>query len=151
MARPSAYKPEFAEQARKLCLMGWTDKDLAKFFEVTERTINRWKVDFPEFCQSLTRGKVMADADVAAGMYERARGFRHPDVQILVVGGKVRKVKVEKIYPPDVRAGEVWLRNRQPGLWRRDPDPKDVDEAPQPVRVVVEVKDASRPEPDVEA
>jgi hypothetical protein len=31
--RPSLYRDEFAEQARKLCLLGATDRDLAEFFE----------------------------------------------------------------------------------------------------------------------
>ncbi|MBO4120273.1 terminase [Cupriavidus gilardii] len=150
MARPSSYKPEFAEQARKLALMGATDKDLAAFFEVTERTINRWKKDYPEFCQSLTRGKVLADAEVAASLYERAVGFRHPDVSIHVVGGKIRKVKVERVYPPEVKAADLWLRNRRPDLWRRDPDPKDTDDDPTPVRVVVQVTDARKPDAEPE-
>lgn len=33
IGRPTKYRPEFAEQARKLCLLGATDKELADFFE----------------------------------------------------------------------------------------------------------------------
>lgn len=52
----SKYKVDAARQAIKLCLLGATDQDLANFFEVDERTANRWKDDHPEFCQSLKRG-----------------------------------------------------------------------------------------------
>ena len=52
VGRPSKYKSEYAEQARKLCLLGATDTDMADFFDVDEATINRWKLDFPEFCES---------------------------------------------------------------------------------------------------
>lgn len=34
MARPSKYRPEFVEQAEKLCKLGATDLEVADFFEV---------------------------------------------------------------------------------------------------------------------
>lgn len=40
--RPSKYREEYADQARKLCLLGATDADLASFFEVNEDTVNEW-------------------------------------------------------------------------------------------------------------
>ena len=40
MGRPPKYKPEFAEQAEKLCALGATDADLADFFKGV-RTLNR--------------------------------------------------------------------------------------------------------------
>ena len=43
--RPTKYKAEYAEQARKLCLLGATDMEMADFFEVSEFTINKWKKD----------------------------------------------------------------------------------------------------------
>lgn len=36
MARPTKYQEAYAEQARKLCLLGYTDAELADFFEVSE-------------------------------------------------------------------------------------------------------------------
>ena len=62
--RPSAYKPEFAEQAAKLCELGATDYELAKFFKVNTATIYRWRNSIPEFCKAVTCGKAMADARV---------------------------------------------------------------------------------------
>jgi hypothetical protein len=50
--RPSDYKPEFADQAAKLCRLGATDQEIADFFGKDERTINRWKIDHPDFCQA---------------------------------------------------------------------------------------------------
>ncbi|WP_300485812.1 hypothetical protein [Methylobacter sp.] len=41
--RPTAYKPEYAEQAYNYSLLGATDKQLAEFFRVSVRTINAWK------------------------------------------------------------------------------------------------------------
>ncbi|MCV5597561.1 hypothetical protein OFN66_28085, partial [Escherichia coli] len=45
----------YAEQARKLCLLGYTDAELADFFEVSESTINKWKLDYPKFSESIKK------------------------------------------------------------------------------------------------
>lgn len=57
MARPTKYQEAYAEQARKLCLLGYTDAELADFFEVSESTINKWKLDYPEFSESIKKGR----------------------------------------------------------------------------------------------
>lgn len=62
--RKSAYQKEYANQALKLCLLGATDKELADFFSVSEQTLNKWKKDYPEFLESLKKGKNIADANV---------------------------------------------------------------------------------------
>lgn len=116
--RPSKYKKEYAEQARKLCLLGSTDADMADFFEVDERTINRWKDDHPDFCQSIKKGKVLADAEVADRLFSRAIGYDAPDVDIRVIENKIVETPLTKHYPPDTTAGIFWLKNRRKTNWR---------------------------------
>lgn len=120
MARPSKYKPEFAEQAVKLCRLGATDKELADFFEVAESTINKWKEDYPEFSESLKAGKGLADAEVAEKLYKRATGYEHPAVKIVANAntGQEHVVSYTERYPPDTTAAIFWLKNRRPDLWR---------------------------------
>ena len=83
--RPSKYKPEFAQQAKKLCEFGATDAQLADFFEVAVSTINLWKINYPEFSESLSVPKEMADARVEQSLYRRAMGYEHDEVDIRVV------------------------------------------------------------------
>jgi transcriptional regulator with XRE-family HTH domain len=116
--RPTAYKEEYNEQARKLCLLGFTDKQLADFFDVTEQTINNWKKDYPEFFESLKKGKDIADANVAYSFYQRAIGYEHPEDKIFNNNGKEMIVKTIKHYPPDTAAALSWLKNRQAEKWR---------------------------------
>lgn len=124
MARPSTYKAEFADQARKLCLLGATDKDLADFFGVTETTVNNWKSAHPAFVESLKEGKVQADANVAKSLYRRALGYSHDAVKIITVprgenrGSDVQQVPYIERYPPDTTAAIFWLKNRRPDQWR---------------------------------
>lgn len=118
MARPTKYKAEFAEQARKMCLLGATDKDLAGFFGVNELTINRWKKDHKEFCKSLKDGKDEADARVAERLFNRALGYSHPEDKIFNNNGEPMVVPTTKHYPPDTTACIFWLKNRQKERWR---------------------------------
>jgi hypothetical protein len=123
--RPSKYKEEYDEQAFKLCLLGATDDQLADFFNVATSTINLWKEQHPTFSESLKRGKHVADAEVAASLYNRALGYSHPEDKIFNNGGEEMIVETIKHYPPDTTAAIFWLKNRQKDTWR-DKSEKEV-------------------------
>ena len=144
--RPSKYRDEFPEQARKLCLLGAKDADLAKFFEVTESTLNEWKKAYPEFSESLKAGKELADAVIADSLFQRAKGYSHKAVKIMVVDKVVVHEEYTEHYPPDPTSMIFWLKNRRPDLWRDKPEPDSGDPPVLPVKVVVQVEDASQPE-----
>lgn len=122
----STYKPEYAEQARKLCLLGATDKELADFFERTESTINNWKKAHPDFLDSIKRGREIADGDVAVSLYKRAMGYSHKAVKIFNDQGAPLEVEYTEHYPPDTAACIFWLKNRQKGKWR---DKQEVEQS----------------------
>jgi len=150
--RPSVYQPKVhPEQARKLALLGCTDPEIANVLGVSLATIKNWKTAHPEFLAAVTRGKTAADADVAASLYERAMGYKHPEIVISAWQGTIIKTKVTRHYPPDTQAAFRWLTNRQPSRWRNQPDPAGGDDAPPPVKVVVEVQDARKRPDDAEA
>lgn len=121
MGRPSKYQPQFAEQAVKLCRLGATDKELADFFEVTESTLNLWKQKHSEFSESLKKGKLLADAEVADALYHRAIGYEHPEDKIFQYEGQPIIVPTIKHYPPDTGAAAMWLKNRRSQNWRNRP------------------------------
>lgn len=114
--RDTLYKPEYDEQARKLCLLlNATDKQLADFFGVNPSTIYEWKNKHPSFSKAVREGKDFADANVANSLYNRAVG----GVTIKkerVVDGSIVELKEE--LAPDVNAAGMWLRARQPKVWR---------------------------------
>jgi len=116
--RPTAYKPEYVEQAYNYCLLGAIDVQLANFFRVTEKTINTWKKSHPEFADALRRGKTIADAEVAHALYKRATGYAHPEMQVNCYQGEIIKTELTKHYAPDTTACIFWLKNRQPDQWK---------------------------------
>lgn len=118
MARPSKFDKEICEQAEKLCKLGATDAELADFFGVVESTINKWKLDHPEFSESVKRGKLIADSEVASKLYHRAIGYEHPDTHVSNYQGEVTLTSLVKHYAPDPTAAIFWLKNRRPDQWR---------------------------------
>jgi hypothetical protein len=116
--RPTKYKKEFSEQAYKLCLLGLNDKELSAYFEISESTLNKWKIDHEDFSESLKAGKDIADGNVAVSFYKRAIGYEHPEDKIFNNNGAPMIVPTIKHYPPDTSAAMSWLKNRQPEKWR---------------------------------
>ena len=113
--RPTKYKPEYCKQAAKLCELGATDADLAEFFEVTESTINLWKLEHSNFSESTVAGKTNHDAEIELALARRAKGFMRVK-QVFGPEGTIEMLQEE--VPPDTNACSLWLRNRQPQRWR---------------------------------
>lgn len=118
VGRPTKYKEEYNELAYNYCLLGATDSELGAFFGVCEATINNWKNEFPEFLESLKRGKEIADAKVAQALFHRATGYSCPDLDIKMYEGEIIETPYIKHYPPDTTSMIFWLKNRQPEKWR---------------------------------
>jgi len=94
--RPNKYDSIDLKQIGRLSLLGLTDKELADFLGIAESTLNKWKIEHPEFMETLKAGKDDADAKVARSLYNNA------------INGNV----TAQIY---------WLKNRHPKKWRDKP------------------------------
>lgn len=137
MARPTSYRKEFAEQVKKLAMLGLTDEQLATYFDVGVVTIRNWKAKYPEFLSALKDGKDHADAEVARSLYQRATGYSHEAVKIFNDQGSPLLVPYIERYPPDTTACIFWLKNRRPKEWRDRQEHTGSDGGPLEITVTV--------------
>lgn len=144
LGRKTKYDPSYPGIAEKLCReQGYTDKNLAVLFHVSESTINKWKNDFSEFSESIKKGKDAFDTrEVEQCLLKRCKGYSYvettrellpesgyqncePDaidaepMQVMVVTKKVYK----NMAPSDL-AIIFWLKNRNPSRWS---DKREID------------------------
>lgn len=147
VGRPTKYDPAYNKQATKLCRLGSTDKQLADFFEIAESTLHTWKIEYPQFLESIKKGREMSDAEIAHSLYHRAKGYKHKETKVMQYQGEIITQEVTKHYPPDTLAAAIWLRNRRPELWRNNPQPQGEDEM-LPSKVLIGVVDASKEQAD---
>lgn len=128
--RPTAFKDEYVDLAYNYCLLGATDSELASFFGVSEQTINSWKSKYPEFLESIKKGKEQADAIIARRLFDRAYGatiktqqaFKVKNVSWLgdkrIESETIEVVELQQEQAPDTTAAIFWLKNRSPQKWR---------------------------------
>jgi hypothetical protein len=124
MGRPTLYKPEYVELARKVSKLGATDDQLADIFGVSIPTLRSWKVRHADFLAALKLGKEEADQAVTRSLYQRAMGYKTDAVKIFLRKGDEEPVIVpyQEHVQPDTTACIFWLKNRRPDLWRDKTD-----------------------------
>lgn len=129
--RPVGFRDEMIDQAKALVARGFTDVQIAGFFDCNPSTLWRWKQAVPNFGRAFLRGEVEQQAVLESSMFHRATGYSHPAVKIFppstkVVGrGKNRKVvagepvivKYEEHFPPDPQAARLLLQKLDPGAY----------------------------------
>jgi len=142
--RPKKYIEVYNEQARKLGLLGYTDKEMAAFFCVAESTLNLWKKQYPLFSESLKAGKEFADMEVTASLYHRAKGYSHTETKVFNNQGEIITHDVTKTYPPDPISIKYWLNNRQPKRWREKVEESEANPNESLTKVLIEVVGASK-------
>lgn len=123
---PVSGKVDYA-QLLILCTKGFTDKELAAFYKVSEVTINNWKKD-EQFSLVLKEGKLLADSKVERALFERACGYKHKAVKMFCSEGSIVEGEYEEHYPPDPTSMIFWLKNRKPGEWK---DKQEVEHSGQ--------------------
>lgn len=121
--RPTLYRPEHPDLARRLCQLGGTNDELATFFEVSRSTIDEWLRVHPEFAEAVRKGRDIIDMAVADKLLSRAMGYTHEGRKYVLHRGEEKEVRHVVHYPPDVQACVFWLRNRRRRHWQERAQP----------------------------
>lgn len=147
--RPTKYKPEFVKIAGELCQeKGYTNKNLAQHFGVSESVIKVWKNRYSAFLATIKKGKDSFDSQVVEQvLLKRAKGYSYDETTkepVIVDKGKVdgevieegetveeaveQSLVITKVVTKEVAPSEVaiifWLKNREPQRWS---DKKEID------------------------
>lgn len=125
---------EWIEPDGLIKLQGWarsglTDEQICKNMGIASKTFYTWKKKYPQFEQSLKRGKEIIDFQVENALFKRAMGYAYNEVTKELIPDretgvpKLTTVKiVKKEVPPDTTAIMAWLNNRKPNEWRKQND-----------------------------
>ena len=123
------YMPNYDREVYELCLLGYTDKEIALHFDVSEQTVNNWKNWYPNFFESMRAGKARANARVAEALYRRAIGYITTETRVKTIpnpdgdhlpGIVIEQIEITKEVLPDVGACLKFLSAREPELWREN-------------------------------
>ena len=118
MGRPTKKNNLDYDVLKMMFQKGCTDLEVAKALRIHQRTLQRWKTDNPDFCRIVRDWKDEADNVIEKSMYERAKGYSHPEEKIFNGLDGIISVDTVKHYPPDTAAGKFWLTNRRPKEWK---------------------------------
>lgn len=148
VGRKSKYKESFPERAQELAKNGAIDKEIFKQLGISKTSFYKYQEQFPEFMDSIKKGKESPDDNVEGALYIRAVGYDYEEqvteVRISEDGTQhttlVRTFK--KHMPGDVTAQIFRLKNRRPKEWRDAKNIELTDKdgaslAPKPIEITI--------------
>ncbi|MDI1343505.1 MAG: hypothetical protein PSV22_05305 [Pseudolabrys sp.] len=113
----ASYQPIFACVAKRMCVLGALNDDLAVAFNVAEDTIITWRKVHEDFFEACSEGEDLANRRVERSLHARACGYEYKVVKVMRHKGQPLRVTYLKHVPADVPAAIFWLVNRKPEEW----------------------------------
>lgn len=109
---------------------GFTNAQIAiNKIGVAEKTLWKWRKDYPEIEEAMSRGREFIDYKVENALLKAALGYEVEEVKTIIEsrpdkdGNRpVRIEKVVKQIAPNTTAIAIWLNNRRPDKWKRNRD-----------------------------
>ena len=102
---------------------GLTDEQIAHNIGICSDTFYEWLKRFPEFSETIKKGRAPVDIEVENALLKRAKGYEYEETVTEIYKGAdgverqhVRKIK--KHMPAETAAGIFWLKNRKASRWR---------------------------------
>ena len=122
--RPSKYNSEFHPVlVEYMARNGMTDEAMAAALSISTATLYTWRLEHPEFLESLKRGKDSVDDQVKNALLKRALGYPYKETKIVKdADGGTTTTLINKEEAPNVGAAWLWLKNRRPEKWKEHPE-----------------------------
>ena len=124
------YEEDFPARVEEYASKGLTNHDISKNLGISQETFYQYVNNYPEFSESLKRGKAITDQIVESALYKNAIGYEFEEVVTVIKIGidgqptpsEIKKTK--KHIQGDTTAQIFWLKNRLSENWR---DKKGID------------------------
>ena len=119
--RPTKFTEAIANTILGMAKHGLTDTQMASCVNITEQTLNNWKIAHPDFFESLKEEKAKADMIVADCLYKKATGAIKTEELtsgICPKTGDIIETTKVKEHLPDTTSMIFWLKNRDQKRWR---------------------------------
>lgn len=115
----------FLKEIGQMAADGATEAEIAAKLRVAYSTFKSYKYKHRELQEVLLTSKELADLNVEAALYRRARGYRAKEItrerRLNRKTGEYELIEtkvIEKEIPPDATAIQFFLKNRMPDKWR---------------------------------
>lgn len=104
---------------------GLTDEQISNNLGISTTTFYEYKNKYPEFSDTLKKGKEVVDYEVENALLKRALGYEYKEVTTESRWNREKEIyemvitkEVTKQVAPDTTAQIYWLKNRKPKQWR---------------------------------
>lgn len=121
---------------------GLTDEQISNNLGISTTTFYEYKNKYPEFSETLKKGKEVVDYEVENALLKRALGYEYKETTKESRWNKEKEIyemvitkEVTKQVVPDTVAQIYWLKNRKPKQWR-DKVEEDINNNIQRVQII---------------
>lgn len=119
IGRPSKWSESMEDKILYWASRGYKESLICQECGINMQTLANWKKKYPVFFESLKDAKQIMNNRVESSLLQRARGYKlRKTVLAQHQGIFTDEQEVIENLPPDVRAAETWLNNRNPNRWR---------------------------------
>lgn len=120
------YTEDFPLLAEGMARDGLNDEQIAKKLGISKVTFYDYQKKYPNFFNSIKKGKAPVDTEVENALFKRAMGYEVEEVkeEISDIGGK-KTTRTIKHIAGDTTAQIFWLKNRKPDQWNDQKDTKN--------------------------
>ena len=117
MYKSATYTSTTLSKIIELAEEGLRDSKIAVALGVNIATFSNWKRTKPEVYLALEQARAKVHQKVEDALIKRALGYDMVETHIEKVGTRIKKKRILKAMPPDVKAIEFYLTNRVPEDW----------------------------------
>ena len=131
---------------RGWAMQGLSEDQIAHNMGIRRSTLSEWKNRFPDILDAIKKSKEVADFEVENALFKSATGFYYEETvpvtkRVNGVGEEIHIQTVKRYYKPNTTAQAIWLNNRQPKRYRRNPDPSQANQKELEEALIAKVKE----------